>query len=184
MDLTVVASWQFLVADNVNAVMLVAVNTTLAAAAGSVIALVVSWFSSDKPDITMALNGALAGLVGITANCDSVGHNEAVIIGMVAGVVVYGATQLLEKLQIDDPVGAFPVHGACGIWGGLATGIFGGHPLQAQIIGSIVIPLWGFVTMYSLFSALKAVDILRVSEQEETEGLDLAEHGSEAYQPV
>ena len=78
-------------------------------------------------------------------------------------------------------MGAWPVHGLCGIWGGLATGIFGGHPMVAQIVGSVVIPVWAFVTMFGLFLALKAVGLLRVSEEDELKGLDLTEHGQEAY---
>ena len=129
----------------------------------------------------MTLNGALAGLVGITANCDSVTNNEAIIIGLVAGILVVFGILLLDKLQIDDPVGAWPVHGLCGIWGGLATGIFGGHSIVAQIIGSVAIPLWAFFTMFILFSILKALNMLRVSEEEEILGLDISEHQEEAY---
>ena len=168
-------------ADNTNAVMLIAVNTTLAAAAGGVMAMILAWIMFKKPDLSMALNGILAGLVGITANCDSVTNGEAILIGTIAGILVVLAIILLEKLRIDDPVGAWPVHGVAGVWGGIATGIFGGHPLGAQIIGSIVIPLWGFVTMYILFSVLKAFNFLRVSESEEIRGLDISEHQEEAY---
>ena len=173
-------------ADNVNAVMLIAVNTTLAAAAGAICAMLVSWIVCKKPDLTMALNGMLAGLVGITANCDGVTNVEALIIGAVAGAIVFGATQLLEKLKIDDPVGAFPVHGACGVWGGIATGIFGEYGdnygnMVAQITGSLVIPAYAFATMFVLFLILKAAGILRVSEEEEMTGLDLSEHGQSAY---
>ena len=167
--------------DNTNAVMLIAVNTTLAAAAGAVFAMFTAWYKFKKPDLTMALNGALAGLVGITANCDSVTNLEAIIIGLVAGILVVGGILLLDKLKIDDPVGAWPVHGLCGIWGGIATGIFGGHPIVAQIIGSVAIPIWAFVTMYILFSILKALKMLRVSEEEELLGLDISEHKEEAY---
>lgn len=127
-------------AENTNAVALVAVNTTLAAAAGAVLALIASWVISKKPDLTFGLNGALAGLVGITANCDSVTNFEAIIIGLVAGILVVVGAKFLDLCKIDDPVGAWPVHGLCGIWGGLATGIFGGHPLFAQLVGSIVVP--------------------------------------------
>ncbi len=161
--------------------MLIAVNTTLAAAAGAVVAMIVATFLFKKPDLTMALNGALAGLVGITANCDSVTNIEGIVIGAVAGVLVVAGILLLDKLRIDDPVGAFPVHGLCGIWGGLATGIFGGHPLKAQIIGSLVIPLWAFVTMFALFSILKIIGLLRVSPEDEQAGLDITEHGMHAY---
>ena len=168
-------------ADNTNAVMLIAVNTTLAAAAGAVAAMLLAWSLFKKPDLTMALNGALAGLVGITANCDSVTNIESIIIGIVAGFLVVGGIMLLEKLKIDDPVGAWPVHGLCGIWGGIATGIFGGHPIIAQVIGSLVIPIWAFFTMFLLFYALKSLDLLRVSEEEEIIGLDISEHQEEAY---
>jgi Amt family ammonium transporter len=91
---------------------------------------------------------------------------------------------LLEKLRIDDPVGAWPVHGLCGIWGGLATAIFGGaagHTFVPQLVGSLAIPIWAFVTAYILFAILKAMKILRVSEEEELEGLDITEHGSISY---
>ena len=166
---------------NTNAVMLIAVNTTLAAAAGAVFAMFAAWTKFKKPDLTMTLNGALAGLVGITANCDSVTNIEAIIIGLVAGILVVFGILLLDKLQIDDPVGAWPVHGLCGVWGGLATGIFGGHPIVAQIIGSIAIPIWAFATMFLLFSVLKAFNLLRVSEEDEILGLDISEHQEEAY---
>jgi Amt family ammonium transporter len=162
---------------NTNIVMLIAANTTLAAAAGAVFAMIVAWFFLKKPDLGMTLNGALAGLVGITANCDSVTNGSAIIIGLVAGFLVVIGVFALEKVKIDDPVGAWPVHGLCGIWGGLATGIFGGHPLGAQIIGSLVIPIWAFVTCFALFYVLKSIGILRVSAEEEIEGLDLSEHG-------
>ena len=168
-------------ADNTNAVMLIAANTTLAAAAGAVAAMLLAWSLFKKPDLTMALNGTLAGLVGITANCDSVTNIESIIIGIVAGFLVVGGIMLLEKLKIDDPVGAWPVHGLCGIWGGIATGIFGGHPIIAQVIGSLVIPIWAFFTMFLLFYALKSLNLLRVSEEEEIIGLDISEHQEEAY---
>jgi len=99
----------------------------------------------------------------------------------VAGILVVFGVILLDKLKIDDPVGAWPVHGLNGIWGGLATGIFGGHPMVAQIIGSIAIPLWGFGTMLVLFLILKAMGILRVTKEEEMKGLDISEHEEEAY---
>ena len=166
---------------NVHAVMLIAANTTLSAATGAVAATLFAWFVYSKPDLTMAINGALAGLVGITANCDSVTNGEAIIIGLVAGILVVIGIMILDSAKIDDPVGAWPVHGLCGIWGGIATGIFGGHPIGAQIIGSIVIPIWAFVTMYIVFMALKSVDMLRVSEEDELKGLDISEHGMESY---
>jgi len=167
--------------ENTAATMLIATNTTLAPAAGALVCLVLAWVLYGKPDLTMGLNGALGGLVGITANCDSVENWEAIVIGAVAGAIVLLGVLLLEKLKIDDPVGAFPVHGLAGIWGGIATGIFGGHPMQAQLIGSLVIPAYAFVSMFIVFAVLKAVGFLRVSEQEEQVGLDISEHGMQAY---
>ena len=161
--------------------MLIAANTTLSAAAGAVFAMIFAWVLFSKPDLTMALNGALAGLVGITANCDSVTNYEAIIIGSFAGILVVLGIMILDKYKIDDPVGAWPVHGLCGIWGGIATGIFGGHPMDAQIIGSLIIPIWAFVTMFGVFYTLKSFDLLRVSEQDELKGLDLSEHEMESY---
>jgi len=167
--------------DNTNAVMLIAANTTLAAATGGVAAMILGWIMYGKPDISMALNGVLAGLVGITANCDSVTNLEAIAIGGIAGVLVVIGILALEKLKIDDPVGAFPVHGLCGIWGGVATGIFGDYNLGVQILGSVVIPVYAFVTMFILFMVLKVIGQLRVSEEDELKGLDLSEHGMQAY---
>ncbi len=167
--------------DNTNAVMLIAANTTLAAAAGGVAAMILGWLMYGKPDISMALNGVLAGLVGITANCDSVTNISAIVIGLVAGVLVVIGILALEKLKIDDPVGAFPVHGLCGIWGGVATGIFGEYKLGVQILGSVVIPVYAFIAMFIVFSVLKGIGQLRVSEEDELKGLDLSEHGMQAY---
>ncbi|MEZ4728962.1 MAG: ammonium transporter [Caldilineaceae bacterium] len=174
----------FVGSANTDAVVLIAVNTTLAAGAGAVAAMILSWMIMGRADLSFTLNGALAGLVGITANCDAVTNGESMIIGIVAGVLVILATLLLERLRIDDPVGAWPVHGVCGIWGGIAAGIFGGKPLVAQIIGSVAIPLWAFVTCFILFSILKAINVWRVSPEEEMEGLDLSEHGVSAYGTV
>jgi Amt family ammonium transporter len=172
--------------DNTNAVMLIAVNTLLAAGAGGVLAMITTWIMHKKPDLTMAANGILAGLVGITANCDGVTNVEAIIIGAIAGTLVCFGVKLLDKLKIDDPVGAFPVHGLCGVWGGIATAIFGNYgdgygSWMAQIVGSIAIPLWSFVAMFILFTILKKVGMLRVSKEEEMRGLDISEHGEEAY---
>lgn len=125
----------------------------------------------------MLLNGALAGLVSITANCDSVTNYEAIIIGLVGGVLVVAGITLLQKLKIDDAVGAWPVHGLCGIWGGIATGIFAAHNLGVQVLGSLAIAAWAFATMYLLFVILKKLGMLRVSRDDELAGLDIAEHG-------
>ncbi len=168
----------------------IALTTTISAAAGAIAAMVCSWAKFGKPDITMALNGALAGLVGITANCDRVSQTEAIAIGAVAGILVFGSVLLLDKLRIDDPVGAFPVHGVCGVWGGLATGVFGDIPdgiasrgefFFVQFKATAVICVWAFVTMMIVFYGLKAAGILRVSPEEEQRGLDITEHGMEAY---
>ena len=169
---------------NINVVLLIAVNTTLAACAGGVMSMVLAWTMFKKPDLSMALNGVLAGLVGITANCDAVTNLSAIIIGAIAGVIVVLGIIALDKLKIDDPVGAFPVHGLCGVWGGIACAIFGGKPLVAQIVGTLVIPLWAFSTLALLFLVLKGAGMLRVSPEEEMEGLDITEHGMHAYPPV
>jgi Amt family ammonium transporter len=180
-------------ADNTAVVMKIAVNTSLAAATGGLFAMLLTWFLHKKPELSMALNGILAGLVGITANCDGVSNVEAIIIGLVAGILVVLGIKLLDKLRIDDPVGAWPVHGLCGVWGGIAAAIFGewgpvaeGSEIiygnwTAQIVGSVVIPLFAFVAMVILFSILKAFGMLRVSAEEEVRGLDIGEHGEEAY---
>lgn len=171
-------------ASNTDATMLIATNTLLAACAGATLAMIASLFSGGKPDLGLTLNGMLGGLVGITANCDTVSNVSAIMIGSVAGVLVVMGTILLEKLRIDDVVGAWPVHGLCGIWAGIATALFdmsGTHSLFPQIVGSTVIPIWAFVTMYALFMVLKSIGIMRVSEEEELEGLDITEHGSISY---
>lgn len=170
-------------AGDMGTTMIVAVNTLLAAATGGVIAMICSWVMFGKPDLSMALNGVLAGLVGITANADVVTNVESFVIGGVAGLLVVLGIIALDKLKIDDPVGAFPVHGLCGFWGGVATGIFGeGKDLVVQIWGSAIYCIWAFVTMFILFSILKAIGMLRVPAEEEIEGLDVAEHGMPAYQ--
>ena len=187
-------------AGDATAVARIAVNTTLSAAAGGFMAMVVSWCLFSKPDISMALNGVLAGLVGITANCDGVTNSSAVIIGLVSGVLVVFGILMLDKLKIDDPVGAWPVHGLCGLWGCIACGLFqhtseqyptgywkdvAGNPkygdLLAQLTGCLAYAAWGFVTMFILFSILKACGLLRVSAEDEERGLDISEHGMAAY---
>lgn len=170
----------------------IAVTTLIAAAAGGLTATILSWVIFGKPDLTMAMNGILGGLVSITANCDRVSQIESLIIGVIGGVVVFAAIILLEKLKIDDPVGAFPVHGACGVWGGLATGIFGDIPedvpfdtqlgfFLVQLKATVVIVGWACITMALVFYGLKAAGMLRVSAEEEIEGLDIGEHGMHAY---
>lgn len=168
--------------SNVKAVMLIAVNTTLAGCAGGCVAMFLTWVIYKKPDLSMTLNGVLGGLVGITANCDCVTNGEAIIIGALAAPIVLLAVILLDKLKIDDPVGAFPVHGMCGVWGGIATGIFGeGKNLVTQLKGTGIIAVWAFVTMMVFFGILKVIGLLRVTPEEEAIGLDIEEHGNEAY---
>jgi Amt family ammonium transporter len=167
----------------------IALTTTLAAAAGAVTAMLIAWGKFGKPDLTMALNGALAGLVGITANCDRVEQWEALTIGAIAGGIVFSGVLLLDMLKIDDPVGAFPVHGMCGVWGGLATGMFGDPTndlsrmdfFLVQLKSTAIVCAWAFATMFIVFMALKAIGMLRVHPEEELRGLDLSEHGMEAY---
>lgn len=167
---------------NTQAVMLIAVNTTLAAGLGALFAMLTTWTLFGKPELSMTLNGALAGLVGITANADCVTNVESIIIGAVAGILVVMGVRLLDALKIDDPVGAWPVHGLAGVWGGIATGIFGvDKDLGAQIIGSLAVPAWAFVTMIIIFFLLDKIIGIRVSRDEELKGLDVGEHGEEAY---
>ncbi|MDH5719274.1 MAG: ammonium transporter [Spirochaetia bacterium] len=167
--------------DNTNAVLLIAVNTTLAAAGGAAGAMMLTWTLFKKPELSMALNGALAGLVGITANCDTVSNGSALAIGLIAGFIVVFGIKMLDKLKIDDPVGAFPVHGLAGVWGGIAAAIFGGKDFMPQIIGSVVIPIWAFISMFLVFYLIDKILGIRVSREEELKGLDITEHGEEAY---
>jgi Amt family ammonium transporter len=161
------------------------VTTCLAAAAGIVSAYLTSTAVQNKPDLSMALNGALAGLVGITAGADTVGVFSAIIIGAVAGILVVLAVITIDsKLRIDDPVGAISVHLVCGIWGTLAVGIFSmnpDHSFGTQLIGVAAYGVTTFILALVIFSVLKAVMGLRVSEEEEMKGLDIGEHGMEAY---
>ena len=159
------------------------VTTCLAASAGIVASYMTSQIVQKKPDLSMALNGALAGLVGITAGADSVSVMSAVIIGLVAGVLVVLAVITIDsKLKIDDPVGAISVHLVCGIWGTLAVGIFSAdHSVVTQLIGIASYGVVTFISALAIFSVIKAVMGLRVSSDEELKGLDIGEHGMEAY---
>ena len=172
--------------DNTEAVVKIAVNTLLAAGSGAVVATFVSWGMFGKPDLSMGLNGMLGGLVGITANCDGVSNDSALIIGAVAGALVVAAIIAMDKVRIDDPVGAFPVHGVCGMWGLLAIPIFatydeGVGTWAAQLTGLVCYAVWAFATMFVLFFLLKMVGYLRVSAEDEERGLDISEHGMSAY---
>ena len=184
----------------------IAVTTTLAAAGGAVAALIVTWVQFGKPDLSLTLNGVLAGLVGITAPCASVSTVSAVIIGLIAGVLVVESCLIVERvLKIDDPVGAVSVHGVCGAWGTLAVGLFGEHAIDVRYwdeataikdglfvgggIQQFLIQLYGVGMAFALafgvamiiFSIIKFTIGLRVSDAEQIEGLDIGEHGNEAY---
>lgn len=163
------------------AVSLVFVTTSIAAAAGGVTSMLASWLVLKKPDLSMALNGVLAGLVGITAGADSVSVLASFVIGVIAGIIVVFSILFFDKVRIDDPVGAISVHGICGIWGTVAVGIFTEHSIGIQILGTLAISAFTFVFSLAVFGILKAVLGVRVSEEEEAKGLDIGEHGIEAY---
>ena len=167
-------------------VSLVLVTTSTAAAAGGLTAALTSWVHGGKPDLSMALNGILAGLVGITAGADQMSGLDSILIGLIAGVLVYFAVIFVDgKLKIDDPVGAISVHLVCGIWGTLAVGIFGamagGEQIVKQLTGIISIGAFTVIFCLVVGSVLKATMGLRVSPEEEESGLDIGEHGMEAY---
>ena len=166
----------------------IAVTTNLAAAAGAILALFTSWIRFGKPDTGMSLNGALAGLVAITAGCDCVTLPGAIIIGAIAGVLVVLSVEFIDKvLKIDDPVGAVSVHGVCGAWGTIALVFFQkeaieiGPQLMTQLIGVGAMFIWAFGCGMLLFNIIKFTIGLRVSRDEEVKGLDISEHGNEAY---
>jgi len=163
-------------------VSLVFVTTALAAAGGAMGAIFLSWVLLRKPDLSMALNGILAGLVGITAGADTISPANSIIVGLIAGVIVVVAIIFFDKIKIDDPVGAISVHGVCGIFGTLAVALFGdAAPFSTQLIGTLSICGFAFVVSVVLFLLLKVTIGIRVSEEEEAEGLDIGEHGQEAY---
>ncbi len=163
----------------------IAVTTNLAAAAGAITSAAMSWILFKKPDPSFALNGALAGLVSITAGCDVMSPAMAAITGGVGGVLVVASVLFFDKLKIDDPVGAISVHGVCGAWGTLAVGLLSTaastEQFVSQAIGVAAGFLWAFPTSLLLFLAIKATIGMRVSEEEEIKGLDITEHGLEAY---
>jgi len=162
------------------------VNTNLAAAAGAVFAMLTSWVIFKKPEIGMSLNGALAGLVGITAGCANVTPGSSIIIGAIAGVLVVLAVLFFDRIHVDDPVGAVSVHGVCGAWGTLAAGLFNMEGVTAKIIGVQLTGIaaafiWAFGVAFILFKLIDLTIGLRVSEEEEIEGVDITEHGGHAY---
>ncbi len=177
----------------------VAVTTTLAAAGGAIGATAVSALRSGKPDLTMIINGILAGLVSVTAGCGNLTMAGAWVAGLVGGIIVVYSVSLLDSLKIDDPVGAFSVHGVCGIWGTIVVGLWG-YDIQGtgaglglftgggfdqlfiQIVGCFAYAIWTVVTCYITWKVIGgAFGGIRVTEQEETQGLDIGEHGMEAY---
>ena len=171
----------------------VATTTTLAAGAGAVTAMFTSWIWFGKPDPSMSMNGALAGLVGITAGTWVINPLGSVIVGAIAGVLVVLSVEFFDKvLHVDDPVGAISVHGVNGAWGTLAVGIFGdlskidsglsrGGQIGVQALGIATVFAWVVVTALILFGILKALGLLRVHDRDELQGLDISEHGVESY---
>jgi Amt family ammonium transporter len=175
----------------------VAINTNLAAALGGISAMITVWLMFGKPDLSMAMNGALAGLVGITAPCAYVDPWAALLIGAVSGVLVVFGVVFLDKLHIDDPVGAVPVHGFNGIWGTLAIGLFGKESfglahnglllgggwaqLGIQAMGVFTVVIFIVAAMGIVFKLIDVTIGLRVSREEELRGLDIGEHGMESY---
>jgi len=163
-------------------VSLVFVTTTLAAAAGVFGAMITSWYISKKPDLSMILNGSLAGLVGITAGADVISPMNSVLVGFIAGTIVVLSVIKLDKLKIDDPVGAISVHLVCGIWGTLAVGIFSAaHSISVQALGVLAYGIFCLIGSIVIFTVLKYFIGLRVSEDEEILGLDIGEHDMESY---
>jgi len=164
------------------------VTTTLAATSAAVATMFFTWIKTGKPDVSMSLNGALAGLVGITAGCAYVDVAGALVIGLVAGILVVLAIEFIDiKLHVDDPVGAVAVHGVCGIWGAVAVGLFaiegglfyggGAALLGVQSLGVAAIAAWTFATVGLTFFIIKKINGLRVEKHDEISGLDLTEHG-------
>ncbi len=158
------------------------VTTSLAAAAGIVGAIALSWTLQKKPDLSMALNGSLAGLVGITAGADVVSVMSSIVIGLIAGFLVVAAVLFIDKIKLDDPVGAISVHLVCGIWGTLAVGIFSpDFSFGTQLLGVLSYGAVCFPAALILFFILKVTLGIRVDAEEELEGLDISEHGMMAY---
>lgn len=177
----------------------IAMVTLIAASTGAIGSTITTWTKFGKPDLSMTLNGCLAGLVGITASCGSVTIIGAMIVGAVAGVLVVFSALFVERiLKVDDPVGAISVHGICGVWGTLSVGVLGTTAIDGgllsdgilyggteqfgiQLVGVVAVFAFVFPVSYLLFKIIKATSGLRVTEEEELEGLDISEHGNEAY---
>ena len=175
----------------------VAVNTNMAAVSGAITAMFFAWALFGKPDLTMTMNGALAGLVAITAPCAYVLPPEAILIGAVGGIIVVAGTIFLDRIHVDDPVGAVPVHGMNGIWGTVAVGIFGHRALGlardgllhgggfaqlgVQALGVFAVAAFVIGAMFVVFKFIDAIIGLRVSTEDEYKGLDISQHGMESY---
>ncbi|MFW6268866.1 MAG: ammonium transporter, partial [Bacillota bacterium] len=169
----------------------IAVTTNLSAAAGACMAMIISWLKYGKADVSMTLNGALAGLVGITAGTASVNNVGAIIIGTLSGIIVVYAVEFFDRIQVDDPVGAIAVHGVCGAFGTIAAGIFateggllyggGVSLLGIQILGVVSVFIWTFPLAFILFKVIDILVGLRVSREDELEGLDSSEHDAVSY---
>jgi len=168
--------------ENADSVALVIMNTNNAGLIGGLIVFILSYLKYKKFDITMILNGALGGLVAITAGADVVSPYEALIIGLIGGAIVFYAVPFFDKLKLDDPVGALSVHLVNGIWGTIATGIWGdGVNLIDQIKGIVVVAIFAFSLSYILLWAINKITPLRADEEAEIEGLDVTECGIESY---
>jgi Amt family ammonium transporter len=153
----------------------------MAGFAGGIGAMLTSWGVLKKPDLSMCLNGMLAGLVGITAGADAISPWESVLVGALSGLIVVFSVLFFDKIKIDDPVGAVSVHGVCGVFGTLCVAFFGGANLGVQALGAFTVGIFAFVVSFVLFFILKLTLGVRVDAQEEEEGLDVAEHGAPAY---
>ncbi|MDU7708575.1 MAG: ammonium transporter [Clostridium sp.] len=161
----------------------IAMTTNLAAAAATLLAMTVTWLRYGKPDVSMTFNGSLAGLVAITAGCDTVSNWSAIIIGAIAGIVVVFSVEFFDKAaKIDDPVGAISVHGVCGALGTILTGVFSpDYSVVTQLIGVASVIAFVGIMAFIIFTIINKTIGLRVNKTEETEGLDVHEHGSTAY---
>jgi Amt family ammonium transporter len=185
------------------AIATIAMTTTLSAAAGAIVAMGITWLRYGKPDVSMSFNGALAGLVAITAGCANVSMISSVIIGIIAGALVIASVEFIDRvLKVDDPVGAISVHGTCGVWGTIAVGLFaqasfgeangvaavnglffggGIEQLALQLLGVVAVMAWVLVTAGIVFVVIKKTIGLRVDEEGQRVGLDITEHNIEAY---
>ena len=167
---------------NPGAVSTVFVTTTLSAAGGVIGSMILSWYLSNKPDLSMILNGSLAGLVGITAGADVIDPATSILVGLISGLLVVSSVLYLDSRKIDDPVGAISVHLICGLWGTLAVGIFStDHSISVQLLGVLSYGVFCLASSMLIFYLIDKLLGLRVDEQEEIVGLDISEHEMEAY---